>query len=38
MRRCPSSPAEVLSQLKPIYFLTFESLIELIHLVIILNN
>jgi hypothetical protein len=35
---CPSLPAEVLSRLKPICFLTFESENEHIYLVIILNN
>jgi hypothetical protein len=35
---CPSFPIEILSRLKSIYFLTFESENERIHLVIILNN
>jgi hypothetical protein len=37
MLRCPSSPAEVLSQRKSICFLTFESENKHIHLVITLN-
>jgi hypothetical protein len=36
--RCPSSPTEVFSQRKPIYFLLFEFKNKRIHLVIILNN